>query len=222
MTNAGAQTDGCGSAWEAAYLRFETPAEEIAKFTARLKRLGAQNWPKDSRIVELFCGRGSGLVALQQLGFTSLEGVDISAALLAKYSGPAKTHVADCRQLPFKDESKDILIVQGGLHHLLQLPGDLAQTLDSARRTLVKGGRFVAVEPWMTPFLACVHTICRVPPARVFRKIEALGTMIDHERETYENWLSQPKTILELFNERFEAEVCSVRWGKLMYVGRKK
>ena len=103
--------------WEAAYLRFERPEEEIRKFIGRLNRLGARQWPSDAEIVELFCGRGNGLVALQRLGFTHLEGVDLSPRLIAQYKGSAKCTVADCRKLPFADRSKDVLIVQGGLHH---------------------------------------------------------------------------------------------------------
>src|SRR5690349_24204483 len=114
--------------WEAAYLRFETPEEEIHKFIGRLNRLGARQWPRDAEIVELFCGRGNGLVALQRLGFTRLEGVDLSPRLIAQYKGTANCIVADCRKLPFADRSKDVLIVQGGLHHLPNLPADLEQT----------------------------------------------------------------------------------------------
>ena len=66
--------------WEAAYLRFETPQEEVRKFISRLNRIGASQWPRDARIAELFCGRGNGLRALATLGFTNLEGVDLSAA----------------------------------------------------------------------------------------------------------------------------------------------
>ena len=51
--------------WEEAYLRFETPDQEIRKFHKRLVALGAGDWPRDSRIVELLCGRGSGLRALR-------------------------------------------------------------------------------------------------------------------------------------------------------------
>jgi len=98
--------------WEAAYLRFETPEEEIQKFIGRLNRLGAPQWPRDAEIVELFCGRGNGLIALQRLGFTRIEGVDLSPRLLAQFKGSAKCTVADCRRLPFTDRSKDILTVQ--------------------------------------------------------------------------------------------------------------
>src|SRR6267143_1244854 len=108
--------------WEAAYLRFESPEEEIRKFIRRLTRLGAPQWRRDAEIVELFCGRGNGLIALQRLGFTRLEGVDLSPRLLAQFKGSAKCTVADCRRLPFADRSKVVLIVQGGLHHLPSLP----------------------------------------------------------------------------------------------------
>src|SRR4029077_17863706 len=87
--------------WEAAYLAFETPEQEIHKFVRRLIKLGAPHWPRDAQIVELFCGRGNGLHALRRLGFTNIEGVDLSPSLLAQYSGDAKCHVSDCRQLPF-------------------------------------------------------------------------------------------------------------------------
>ena len=53
--------------WEAAYLRFETPEQEIQKFLKRLRKLGAGEWPSGAKIVELFCGRGNGLHALERL-----------------------------------------------------------------------------------------------------------------------------------------------------------
>src|ERR1700756_1943642 len=122
--------------WEEAYLRFESPEKEIRKFIGRLKFMGAMKWPRNARIVELFCGRGSGLRALHQLGFREVEGIDLSPSLAGEYTGPGKILVGDCRRLPFEKASKDILIVQGGLHHLPVLPGDLDQTLSEAERVL--------------------------------------------------------------------------------------
>ena len=109
--------------------------------------------------MELFCGRGNGLHALEQLGFTRLEGVDLSGRLLAQYRGKAKCYEADCRKLPFADRSKDILIVQGGLHHLPDLPEDLEKTLAEMHRVVRKNGRLVIVEPWRTPFLTVAHLV---------------------------------------------------------------
>ncbi|HEY4119144.1 MAG TPA: class I SAM-dependent methyltransferase [Byssovorax sp.] len=209
--------------WEDAYLRFETPAEEIRKFEARLLDLGARSWSRDAEIVDLFCGRANGLRALANLGFRRLEGVDLSPRLVAEYVGPAKLHLADCRALPFADASKDLALVQGGLHHLPELPGDLERTLDEVDRVLRPGGRFAIVEPWLTPFLRVVHAVADQPAARRFwRKLDALQTMIDHERRTYEQWLAQPASILALLERRFVVERRVVGWGKLQFVGRKR
>jgi ubiquinone/menaquinone biosynthesis C-methylase UbiE len=206
--------------WEAAYARFETPAQEIHKFTSRLKEFGAPAWPKDSAIVELFCGRGNGLHALQQLGFTRIQGVDLSPRLLAQYTGAAKCIVADCRSLPFADHSKDIIIVQGGLHHLSELPADLDQTFSEIRRVLNKNGCVMFVEPWSTPFLILVHAICENPLARKFSvKLDALATMIHYERRTYEQWLTQPQLVLGLAEKHFIPLQQSFRWGKWRFLG---
>ena len=85
----------CDSAWEAAYKRFESPEEEIQKFIKRLKFMRLEDRPRDIRIVELFCGRGGGLVALQRLGFTKMEGVDLSETLLLQNQTGAKLHLAE-------------------------------------------------------------------------------------------------------------------------------
>jgi len=213
----------CDDPWEAAYLRFETPEQEVCKFRKRLASLGADAWPRDSAIVELFCGRGNGLRALEQLGFSQVEGVDLSANLLAQYRGNARVRVGDCRQLPFEDGSKVIMVVHGGLHHLPVLPDDLERTLSEVNRTLKDGGILVAVEPWMTPFLTMVHTICRIPAARKLSvKVNALATMIDHERVTYEAWLARPRMILDALDHFFEPVILKTTVGKLRYVGRKR
>ena len=206
--------------WEAAYLRFETPEQEIQKFIARLNRLGAPEWPRDAEIVELFCGRGNGLMALDRLGFTRIEGVDLSARLIAQYRGPAKCIIADCRQLPFADRSKDVVIVQGGLHHLSTLPDDLDQTFSEMQRVLRKDARVVFVEPWLTPFLRLVHAIAEIPLARrLSNKMDALATMIQFERSTYEQWLSQPELIKKIARAHFVPVHESFAWGKWNFVG---
>jgi ubiquinone/menaquinone biosynthesis C-methylase UbiE len=206
--------------WEIAYARFETPEQEIRKFVSRLKELGAEQWPKDSHVVELFCGRGNGLHALEQLGFSQIEGVDLSPRLLAQYKGTAHCTVADCRHLPFADHTKDVVIVQGGLHHLPTLPGDLDQTFSEIRRVLKKDGCALFVEPWLTPFLNLVHAICENPLARkLSAKLDALATMIEYERRTYEQWLTQPELVLSVTEKHFIATQQSFAWGKWRFGG---
>jgi ubiquinone/menaquinone biosynthesis C-methylase UbiE len=209
--------------WEEAYLRFESPEEEIRKFIGRLKYIGAMKWPRDAKIVELFCGRGSGLRALHQLGFSEVEGIDLSPSLAAEYAGPGKILVGDCRQLPFENASKDILIVQGGLHHLPVLPDDLDRALAEGARVLKDNGLLVVVEPWATPFLSMTHALCRIRLIRALSpKIDALANMIYYERKTYKQWLTQPRLILDSLHKAFRCERCHFRWGKIYFTGHKR
>ena len=210
----------CNETWESAYVRFETPEQEARKFAGRLGALGADAWPREAAILDLFCGRGGGLRALEALGFHHLEGVDLSPALIAQYSGRARCYVGDCRDLPFGDGSRDIVIVQGGLHHLSSLPGDLDRVIGEVHRVLSARGRFVVVEPWLTPFLRVVHGLCDVRLARhVWSRLDALAVMIDNERATYEQWLGQPTTILTCLDRWFTTERCTIAWGKISWVG---
>jgi ubiquinone/menaquinone biosynthesis C-methylase UbiE len=215
-----ADTSG-NAAWEDAYNRFETPEEEQRKFSRRLTRLGGKLWPREAKIVELFCGRGNGLHALWRLGFQNLEGVDLSPSLLAQYRGLARTYVNDCRQLPFESRSRDVLIVQGGLHHLQNFPTDLETTLLEAQRVLRLGGLFVVVEPWLTPFLVAVHAVCRARLARHFsRKLDALAAMIEIEGQAYKQWLGQPADVRRLLQKYFVEVHCVSHWGKITFIGK--
>ncbi|HEU4566251.1 MAG TPA: class I SAM-dependent methyltransferase [Gemmatimonadaceae bacterium] len=209
-------------AWERAYARFQTPEQEIRKFVWRLTKLGARRWPRDAAIVDLFCGRGNGLHALSRLGFSNLTGVDLSPTLAAQYAGPARIVVDDCRRLPFPSDSFDIAIVQGGLHHLPVLPDDLDQTLGQIRRVLRPGGRLIVVEPWLTPFLVLLHAVARRRTARaLWPKLDAYQTMVENEIATFEQWLSQPRLVLEVMNRHFTPALSSTAWGKLHYIGLK-
>ncbi len=207
--------------WEAAYLRFEKPEQEIQKFIKRLRKLGADEWPRNSEIVELFCGRGNGLHALERLGFRRLEGVDLSPRLVAEYRGNAKCYEGDCRRLTFANASKDIVIVQGGLHHLPDLPEDLEQTLAEMHRVLRKDGRLIMVEPWSTPFLQFARLVSENRVARrLSSKVDALAVMISYERRTYEQWLAQPQVILGLAHRHFVPLKESFAWGKWNFLGK--
>jgi SAM-dependent methyltransferase len=208
-----------GSRWEEAYQDFETPRKEIEKFKRRLRNIGATGWPRSVKIVELFCGRGNGLHALTQLGFRNVEGVDLSPNLLEKYCGQAKCYLCDCRKLPFADGAYDVVIVQGGLHHLPKLPEDLSACLDEICRILKPGGSFVSVEPWQTPFLGLVHALCFSPARRLSKMLGALATMIEEEEITYEAWLGLAPEILMLFERHFISRLCLKKWGKLLFVG---
>lgn len=209
--------------WEEAYQRFETPQQEIKKFIRRLNKLGQKNWKRDIQVVDIFSGRCNGIRALEVLGFTNLEGVDISENLLSKYKGNARLIVADCRKMPFENECRDMIIVQGGLHHLPRVPEDVEQTLREIVRVLRPNGKFVMVEPWNTGFLKVIHFLSRQSVVkRLSKKFNAFATMIHFESDTYFNWLKHKEELLELFESYFDKQLLDISWGKIKFVGAKK
>jgi SAM-dependent methyltransferase len=212
----------CNERWEAAYNRFESAEEERRKFQQRFAWLGIADLPRSTHIVDLFCGRGNGLIALYEMGFENLTGVDLSPDLLDQAPEYATRIVADCTDLRFPEGSVEAFMVQGGLHHLPRIPEDLERSLDSVFRSLRPGGHFFLVEPWETPFLRLVHAITSFPPARrLVPKFDAFATMIEEESTTYRNWLSQPRTVRQAVEARFVIVKERVARGKWTAVLKK-
>lgn len=211
----------CNERWERAHERFESPREERAKMRRRLRKLGADDWPRELRLLSLFCGKGAELSVLHRMGFRNLTGVDLSPSLLVQCPVPARLIVGDCTDLRFEKGSFDRVLVQGGLHHLPKLPGDLDRCLDHIKRVLVPGGELCLVEPWHTPFLGMVHFACeRRLPRMLWPKLDALATMIDEERTTYFNWLSSKPMIIGALRKRFKPVTHLVGGGKIFFVGK--
>ncbi len=210
------------SEWERAYLVFETPDEARRKIHQRLVRLGAREWPPQSRVLEIFCGAGSGLDALYGVGLSSVQGMDLSSELVGRYRGPARCSVGDCRDLPYETGSQDVVVVQGGLHHL-ESRADVERVLREVDRVLAPGGRFCAVEPWRTPFLDAVRYASRQPLLRrVWPKLDAFQTMVENELVTYERWLNDPEAIERALRAMFDVRLFELRRGSLMFVGEKR
>lgn len=208
------------SAWEQAYQRFETPEQEQRKFIRRLRRLGVQSWSRELRVIEVCSGRGNGLTAWQRLGFSHVCGVDLSRALVERSLWKAKCVVGDTRDLPIRTASRDIAIVQGGLHHLLSFD-DLRAALTEIRRVLRPDGRVIIIEPWTTPFLRVVHFVTERKIARAMSTtLDAFAAMTEEERPTYKAWLGRPAQILDAIRVEFEPLLMRERWGKLVFLGR--
>ena len=90
------------------------------------------------------------------------------------------------------------------------------------RRTLREAGMSMHVVK-NTLFLRAVHAACAWPLVRrVSAKVDALATMIEHERTTYERWLAMPDAIDARLVEHFDVVYRRVGWGKLMFVGRSR
>jgi SAM-dependent methyltransferase len=212
----------CNHRWEDAYNHFESETEETNKFLKRLYFLGAQDWNRNARVVDLFCGSGRNLTCLERLGFKDLHGVDLSPRLLLRCTGNSKLYVGDVTNLKFPDAWADIVIVQGGLHHLPNLHVDLEKCLSQVQRVLKPGGVFIMVEPWLTPFLRFVHWCCRRKSLRMLsKKLNSLATMIEEEKDTYFKWLSEKSYIIKCIEKKFMNNKIKLKFGKIYLVSIK-
>lgn len=107
--------------------------------------------PVDQKILEVGCGRGIALPVLAQLCKPRrLTGLDIAGDLLtkaAKRLAARQVQVelvqADVREMPFQDESFDIVIDFGTCYHI----ADPDRALSEIARVLSFGGTFVHETP---------------------------------------------------------------------------
>jgi ubiquinone/menaquinone biosynthesis C-methylase UbiE len=146
-------------------------------------------------------------------------GLDLSVALVMASDLRQASVVGDARQLPFRTASRDVAVVQGGLHHLPEFD-DVRAALAEMRRVLKPNGRVIIIEPWLTPVLRVVHFVTAQPLARAMSNtLDAFAAMTDEERPTYEAWLARREQILATLVVDFEPIVVRKRWGKLVFVG---
>ena len=208
--------------WENAHIDFSTSIMDVKKFRRRLKRMKVHRFVR-GRVAELFCGRGNGLTALESFGYTDLYGLDLSYRLLSEYKGIAHTIQCDCSKIPHPDEVFDFIVVQGGLHHLENLFEDLPMVLEEIHRILKQGGRFIFIEPWLTPVLSFILTFSFIPFFRKsWSRIDAFARMVTFEKKTYQAWLENPDFILRETLKKFSPQHLKIGLGFINFIGIKK
>ena len=134
-----------GTCWEDfdEYLLFEEPRQLLA---TRFERNNIDTaWFQGGIALDDGCGSGRYTVALKQLGFKKVIGIDLGkTALLQTQERLAQRGIDGIRfcegsvlDLPFDDDSFDFVFCNGVLHHTV----DTQQGLNEIYRTLKTGGR---------------------------------------------------------------------------------
>lgn len=190
--------------WEQAYVQLETYEQAMRKNWRRLKRCGLlEHLRPHMRVLDLCCGQGTILNRLALIG-TQAVGLDCSWSLLrlAQQRGADHLVCADSSALPFRDDSFDFVIVQGGLHHLWV--EQLEQTLTEVDRVLKAGGLFAFSEPANTWALRLYVRLVETPLSSLTSYTRNWRKTLDHERPTYFNWLQMQERALDLLGQRME------------------
>jgi len=97
--------------------------------------------PSSQRILDLGCASGWNMSRFRQYGRFPF-GIDVvpDRVQLAAHHGPVA--IASGLELPFADETFDVIYIQHVLHHI----GDVAQALAEVRRCLKPGGVLFLIE----------------------------------------------------------------------------
>lgn len=122
------------------------PFSELISRTFR--SLGGSH-PNETRVLELGCGTGNNLRFLAEEGFIPF-GIDASPTaiekareLLAAHELDATLQVGDITELPWPDNSFDLVLDRAALVH--NTPARIRLALEEARRTLKPGGRIISI-----------------------------------------------------------------------------
>ena len=110
---------------------------------------------KPGRVLELGCGRGDILFALQTAGVSSVRGLDISQAALDQARPEVRDRLAQtdlllgCRELADQGNKYDLILALDIWEHLA--PDMLSRYIDAAAGLLAEGGLIFTVLPAVGP-----------------------------------------------------------------------
>ena len=121
------------------------PADDHAPLMAGLadRRERYYDLRSDQRVLDLGCGSGATVAKLRARGIDAI-GVDYSQAMVEagvrQYSLGDRVQQADATDLPFEDNTFDVVLANGVFHHLA-VQHQLADALREVSRVLKPGGR---------------------------------------------------------------------------------
>lgn len=114
-------------------------------YTATNQLLNALNISKDSKVIDIACGKGTSAMYIAEKYHCRVTAVDISSELIEEarhlskrrgLSDKVEFMVCDAMKLPFEDNSFDAAISQA----MLVLVDDKTMTIQEAKRVIKKGG----------------------------------------------------------------------------------
>jgi len=126
--------------------RFYAIAQDVRDYEDSILRSRAQG----GMVLDYCCGPGETSLKLAKMGYASVSGIDISSEEVdsarehlcnAGYGNAANFEVMDAENMEFEDDTFDVIVCNGVLHHL-----DVDAALSELSRVLKPGGVVVAME----------------------------------------------------------------------------
>lgn len=165
----------------------------VARQRARPYRYYFRGWLParvDARIIDLACGGGMLLHFFKDMGYTNLNGVDVSPEQieLARQVVPSIEHASIFDVLAKHNDTFDMITALDIIEHLTK--DEVFQLLDGCWRALKPGGRLIlqtpnAETPWGFPvrYADFTHEVC-FTPQNLARLLELCGYESVEARES--------------------------------------
>lgn len=107
------------------------------------------NYDKNCKILDIGCGTGRHAIELAKRGH-DVTGIDLSESMIAKAKEKAQIsgvnvdfHIADARNLPFKDQFDLVIMICEGAFPLMETDEMNFEILGNAAKALKNGGKFI-------------------------------------------------------------------------------
>ncbi len=181
------------------YRSFESDVPAWSDGQRRFLRLTLRDAPRTARLLDCACGDGAGFGGLQEMGFSSVVGVELSRekAARARRSGFSVV-LADMHDLGcFRDGAFDVIVCSHTLEHAY----DPGRVLTQFHRLLVAEGMLHVVLPYPDP--GHRNELAHVG------KYE-LGTHLDDEGRTLSEFFERRG--FRVVSHRFDSERESEIW----------
>ncbi len=152
------------------------------QYTLNLNQLLLENThvPDGSRVLDVACGNGRFLRMLSRSHHFSGYGIDIAEKMVenaAKLKPSMKFEVARCDQLPFSDDSFNIITVNAAFHHF---PRVRAFSIEAAR-VLKTGGMLYIAEIYYPGILKIIFNLyfkfSKEGDVRIYKPEEITGLL---------------------------------------------
>jgi SAM-dependent methyltransferase len=177
--------------WENSFVQLYGETSAVSKNISRLRRGGLlKHLRKHDLVLDLFCGKCETEHGLKRMGYDRVICGDYSVRLLkTSRTGPVPKVCLDALNLPIKERSIDIVIIQGGLHHL-QNTQKILRCLQGLKKIVAPDGYVFISEPGNTVLLGLwLLLITKTPFWKLSKFSRNWHDLHIEEKTTHENYL---------------------------------